>query len=90
MAEVTIRLRHNRKTGERELVIQYESESDALAHEHERDHQRLVESLLGVSVDELMARHGVERVVVQPPGSVAEEVAPEAGPTQPQAERHRT
>ena len=30
MAEVTIRLRHNPRTGEREVVIHYESESDAL------------------------------------------------------------
>jgi hypothetical protein len=47
MADVTIRFRHNPKTGKRELVINYESEDDALPHEHERDHRALVEKVLG-------------------------------------------
>ena len=48
MAEVTIRLRHNPRTGEREVVIHYESESDLLPHEHERDHRALAEALVRV------------------------------------------
>ncbi|MFO0661825.1 MAG: hypothetical protein U0165_18630 [Polyangiaceae bacterium] len=47
MAEVTLRFRHNPATGKRELVISYESDDDALAHEHERDHRALVEKLIG-------------------------------------------
>jgi hypothetical protein len=47
MAEVTLTLRFNRTTGQREIVVGYEGESDALPHEHERDHRALVESLLG-------------------------------------------
>lgn len=47
MAEVTIRFRHNPKTGKRELLIGFESDADALAHEHERDHRALVEKLIG-------------------------------------------
>ncbi len=47
MAEVTLTLRFNRVTGQREIVVGYEGESDALPHEHERDHRALVESLLG-------------------------------------------
>ncbi len=48
MAEVTIRFRHNPATGKRELIIGYESDSDALPHEHEKDHRALAEKLLGV------------------------------------------
>jgi len=48
MAEVTIRFRHNPKTGQRELIIGYESDDDALGHEHERDHRALVERILGM------------------------------------------
>jgi hypothetical protein len=50
---VTLKLRHNPKTGKRDLVVEYESEADLLAHEHERDHRRLVEQLLGRSLDDL-------------------------------------
>jgi hypothetical protein len=67
MAEVTIRFRHNPKTGRRELVISYESESDALPHEHERDHRALVEKLLGVPVTDEMGDIVVERVEKHPP-----------------------
>lgn len=61
MAEVTIRLRHNPRTGERVLVIHYESEADALPHEHERDHRALAERLIGKPLGEL----NVDRVVVE-------------------------
>jgi hypothetical protein len=47
MPEVTLRLRHHPITGERELIINYESDEDALGHEHERDHRRIVEAILG-------------------------------------------
>lgn len=47
MAEVTIRLRFNRHTGRREIIVAYEGDADALPHEHERDHRALVESLIG-------------------------------------------
>jgi hypothetical protein len=76
MAEVTIRFRNNAKTGKRELVITYESESDALQHEHERDHRKLVESVLGVPVTEEMGDIVVERIVKK--GEAREEAADEA------------
>jgi hypothetical protein len=59
MAEVTLRLRHNPLTGQRELLIHYESEDDALPHEHERAHRALVEQILGRPIGE------DERVVVE-------------------------
>jgi hypothetical protein len=52
MADVTIRFRHNPSTGKRELVINYESDDDALPHEHERDHRALVEKVLGRALTE--------------------------------------
>ena len=52
MAEITLRLRHDPKTGRRELVVHLESDSDVLSHEHERDHRALVESLIGSRLDD--------------------------------------
>jgi hypothetical protein len=52
MAEITIRFRHNAATGKRELIVHLESDSDVLGHEHERDHRRLVEQLLGCPLDD--------------------------------------
>lgn len=51
MAEITIRFRHNPTTGKKELVIHLESDSDVLSHEHEGDHRRLVEQLIGQKLD---------------------------------------
>lgn len=61
MAEVTIRLRHNPETGERELVVAFESDSDALPFEHEQDHRGAVEELLGASVKQLQEAAEVSR-----------------------------
>jgi len=76
MAEVTIRLRHNPKTGEREVIIHYESEEDALPHEHERDHRQLAEELLGRPLDEVIGAASVDRVIVRR-NAAGEEVAEE-------------
>lgn len=47
MAEITIRLKQDPKTGVREVTIDYESDSDALPHEHEQDHKRWAQGLIG-------------------------------------------
>ena len=41
MADLTLRLRVDPKTGKREIVIDYTSDSDALPMEHEEEHRRL-------------------------------------------------
>ncbi len=65
MAEVTIRFRHNPATGKRELIIGYESDSDALPHEHEKDHRALAEKLLGVSLGDDVEGVRVERAATK-------------------------
>ncbi len=72
MAEVTIRLRHNPKTGERELVVDYESEDDALPFEHERDHRELVEAVIGRPLTDLPQAASVVRDGEQAPQQEAE------------------
>lgn len=65
MAEITLRLRHNPKTGLRELVIHYESDDDALAYEHEQDHRAMVEDLLGVPIGAIADTVVVERLATK-------------------------
>lgn len=91
MAEVTIRLRHNPRTGEREVVIHYESESDALPHEHERDHRALAEQLLGQPLDALLGAASVDRVIVEKGPPKAADAKHEEAEVQraPQGERGR-
>jgi hypothetical protein len=62
MAEVTIKFRYNPATGKRELIIGYESDDDALPHEHERDHRALAEKLLGQKLGDDVGEIVVERV----------------------------
>lgn len=88
MAEVTIRLRHNPNTGEREVVIHYESDSDMLPHEHERDHRALAEQLLGRPIGELLGGVEVDRVVVERAPKAGEAAAEEAARAR-QGERGR-
>ena len=46
MAEMTIQLRVDPATGKKNVVITYESDSDALPMEHEDEHRRLVDQLI--------------------------------------------
>jgi hypothetical protein len=46
MAEMTIRLRCDPETGKRDIIVALESDADALPHEHEALHRRLVEKLI--------------------------------------------
>jgi hypothetical protein len=51
MAEkVTLSLRTNPETRAPEIHIEYESPPDALGHEHEQDHRRMAENVLGVPI----------------------------------------
>ncbi len=47
MSRIHLRLVANRKTGKKDIHIDFESDPDALPIEHERDHRRLVEQLIG-------------------------------------------
>ena len=46
MAEMTIRLRCDPETGKRDIIVQLNSDADALPHEHEQVHRALVEKLV--------------------------------------------
>lgn len=72
MAEIQIRFRMNMKTGKKDILIDYESEEDAMRHEHERDHKRIVEQLIGQG---LIAAEEVGDVQVsrEAPGQSAEQ-----------------
>ena len=46
MAELTIRLEVDPKTGKKNVIIGYRADEDALPIEHEEDHRRLVDQLI--------------------------------------------
>jgi hypothetical protein len=50
MAEMTIRLRCDPKTGKRDIIVQLHSDADALPHEHEQLHRTLVDKLVNGGV----------------------------------------
>lgn len=47
MAEITIRLRRDPETGKNDIIIEMESDMDALPHEHEQMHREAVEKIIG-------------------------------------------
>lgn len=86
MGEITLKLTRDPNTGRRELIIHYESEDDALPHEHERDHRQVVEELLGRSVDDLAEElGGVDGVEIERIRKPTPEEAAEADTTATQA-----
>lgn len=50
MAELNIKLIFNTLTGKKDILIDYESDKDALPIEHEMDHKMLIEKLLGKGI----------------------------------------
>ncbi len=69
MAEMIIMLRRDPNTGKQNIIIKLDSEPDALPHEHEQMHRRLVEKLTGLKPEDM--------------GEVIIEREPEAQPSQP-------
>ena len=47
MSDITIRMQYNLKTGKKDVWIDLVSEPDSLPIEHEQDHRRIVEQLIG-------------------------------------------
>ena len=68
MGEIKIRFKFDTTTGRKEIVVEYESDSDRLPVEHERRHRDIVEQLVGRGIlkpDEA-GNVKVERVRPQP------------------------
>ena len=89
MAEAVLTLKMNARTGERTLIIHYESESDALSYEHEDDHRAFVESILGQPLDEVADRLEVKRAPPHPLTQTLQDVCQTEEPTHhaPEGER---
>lgn len=50
LAELTIKLVYNLNTGKQDVFIDFVSEDDALPIEHEKDHRKVIEKLLGQGI----------------------------------------
>jgi hypothetical protein len=46
MAQMTIRLQIDPNTGKKDIIVGLHSDADALPHEHEEQHRKLVEKLI--------------------------------------------
>ncbi len=82
MATLTLRLEVDPVTKKKNVWVKYDSDSDALPHEHEEEHKRLVQAVLGsgaVKPDELgtirVEREGKARVAAEAEPNVPEPAA---------------
>jgi FtsH ternary system domain X3-analog len=82
MAEMTIQLKIDPATGKKDIIIALRSDADALPHEHEQQHQRLVEKLIEGG---LLKAAEVGKIVVEREAEEGEPAAPVNNP--PQEER---
>ena len=48
--EIDITFRMNLKTGKKDIHVELHSDDDAMPHEHEKDHRRIVEQLIGQGI----------------------------------------
>ena len=78
MPSVTIRLRVDPVTKKKDVLIDYQGDSDALPMEHEEAHRKIVNGLIEGGV--LKAEELGQIVVDRETGEAAAEVAPEATP----------
>lgn len=53
MAEMTIMLRRDPNTGKQNIIIKLDSDPDALPHEHEQMHRKLVQEVTGLKPEDL-------------------------------------
>lgn len=85
MGEINIRFRMNMKTGKKDIYIDFESDEDAMRHEHEREHKKIIERLVGAG---LLEEGEVGDVIVerQQPGLLNENKEPPEAEPEPQAQ----
>lgn len=78
MGDITIQLRANRVTGDREVVVSYDSDEDQTTLEHERRHREIVEQLV---LDGIVSRDQAGTVRFEPtaPQADAEALSQDAG-----------
>jgi hypothetical protein len=79
MAEMTIQLKIDPATGKKDIIIALRSDDDALPHEHEQQHQRLVEKLIEGGV---LKATEVGKIVVEREAEEGEPAAPAGSPQQ--------
>lgn len=81
MATLTIRLEIDPATKKKNVIIKYDSDSDALPMEHEEQHKRLVDALIanGTLTAEDLGHITIERES----GSGASAPAPQPAPAEP-------
>jgi FtsH ternary system domain X3-analog len=82
MAEMQIHLRRDPQTGKQNIIIKLESDPDALPHEHEQMHRRLVEKLIGKG---LLQAEDLGEIIVE--REQTEKAPPAPAANQPQPER---
>jgi len=61
MAKVKIKYEYNNKTGKRVIDIDYQSDPDSLAYEHENEHKKIVSELIGKGI---LSKKDAEDVVI--------------------------
>ncbi len=64
MARAKITFEYNNQTGRRDIHIDYTSDPDALAHEHEKEHAGIVRELLGRG---LITKEEADNVIIDRP-----------------------
>jgi hypothetical protein len=79
MAEMTIQLKIDPATGKKDIIIALKSDDDALPHEHEQQHQRLVEKLIEGGV---LQASEVGQIIVEREAAEGEPAAPVSIPLQ--------
>ena len=86
MAQVKISLVYNVKTGQKDIIVNYESDADALPFEHEREHKDIIEKLIGANL--LKAEEAGDIIIQRGTQATPDAAQPSQNPTQPQ--KHTT
>ncbi len=75
MAFVSIKLVKDSETGERKVEIDYTSDQDAMAYEHDDDHTQFVNKLFGCNVKQVRQSSGYGKNAISNESDNAEKLS---------------
>jgi len=79
MADIKIKFRFDIETGQKEILVEYEADPDAMPYEHEQRHREIVEALVGKGVIGADETELVRVERIEPTAAPRDQQSPQTG-----------
>jgi len=85
VGSIEIRFRMNMRTGKKDILIDFESDEDAMRHEHEQAHKKIIQRLIGEGV---LTENEAGEIIVERARPGQPVASPETPRQEGQAQQH--